>query len=201
MIAVAIIGVLASIAIPGYQSYLERARETESIATLDAMFKGAAQYAVAQMDSGGYLSEDEVHSGCLLDPVGSAPFLPLDFFENRAKKKPIAWSGYRGYQDLGVQDGMYYNAYSYRIVPRAYIRESDDALRLDSCGIENAPSVYIMLSIAPMERSWTTGEIVLYALTPGMRDGELYKPLGIKRLVVTTDQIGTLFPADDFNWE
>jgi len=82
MLVVAIIGVLASIAVPAYGRYTRRAKTPEAHAHLAAMFTGAAAYYYADhMDSSGAalprqfptgnVMERDNHCGCM--PGGRCP--------------------------------------------------------------------------------------------------------------------------------
>src|SRR5690606_40906714 len=83
MIAVAIIGVLASVAIPSYMMFVMKARSSEGIMGLGDMYKGAVAYYYSERSPGQGLTSSN-GSNCLitvadgLDPdAPMAPPLPV----------------------------------------------------------------------------------------------------------------------------
>lgn len=75
MIAVCIVGVLASVALPAYSRFMNEARAGEGVASLGALYKGAVAYWNKPISSRG-LGETEASHCVTFIPGGSPPILP-----------------------------------------------------------------------------------------------------------------------------
>ncbi|MEZ4288907.1 MAG: prepilin-type N-terminal cleavage/methylation domain-containing protein, partial [Polyangiales bacterium] len=131
MIAVAIIGVLASVAIPAYQQYIQRAKKSESYTLLNEMMHAAqAYYKTPQgLASNGMNAAGLEH--CTIytytDPVNVHPYPPFN-----GKKKIMEYTNAPAFEIFGLQKGSsVYHHYTYR-----------PYLGMSQCGVMNAPVAY-----------------------------------------------------------
>lgn len=101
MIVVAIIGVLASLAVPAFRSVLLRARTAEVSTNLNGLFKAAASYYSAERGEKGQSASVSVH--CIVDEV--SPAVPTN---PQAQKQRIPDNASFRALGFSVADYVYY---------------------------------------------------------------------------------------------
>lgn len=102
MIVVAILGVLASLAIPAFVGYVRRAKTAEATDNLNKMFKAAASYYSSPLSAQGISAATE--GACTVDstPKGS-PETPSDV------KQPFSADGNLRAIGFNIADYVYYS--------------------------------------------------------------------------------------------
>ena len=86
MVVIAIVGILAGIAVPGYYSFIEKAKVTKAISELSILEKEILIY---EADNGSLpLSLDDIGRGDFLDPWGNPyQYLNFDTIQGKGKGK------------------------------------------------------------------------------------------------------------------
>lgn len=111
MVVVAIIGILAAIAIPGYRTYLLRSKASEAPLVLKAMFTGASTYYSTERMGSGFAAVNSV--SCNIATIATSPW-PL------TPGTKTEWvSGRAGWTEVGVDltgEGLYFG---YDSIPAA----------------------------------------------------------------------------------
>jgi prepilin-type N-terminal cleavage/methylation domain-containing protein len=101
MIAVAIMGILATLAIPAFRSVMLRSKTAEASQNLGTMFKGAASF--YSIERGEKSQTGALLVGCTVGDIGPVPTSP------GAQKQRLTFDP--GFRDLGfsVADYIYYS--------------------------------------------------------------------------------------------
>jgi len=126
MIVVAILGILAALAIPAFIGYIRRSKSAEATGNLNAMFKSATSYFVAERAGQGVTANTSSYCVVQKDAAGS-PTTP------GADKQ--AYTGTPSQDQIGFQiaDFVYY---SYRI----------DGLASATCGVTDGTQAYTFVA-------------------------------------------------------
>jgi prepilin-type N-terminal cleavage/methylation domain-containing protein len=100
MVVVAILGVIASIAIPTFASYMRRARTAEVAQNLNALYKSAASLYLSERSTRGIAST--VVTNCVAEPTALMPANP-----SSDKKKFTAFGGFEQLS-FNIADYVYF---------------------------------------------------------------------------------------------
>ncbi|MEZ4286921.1 MAG: pilin [Polyangiales bacterium] len=181
MIAVAIIGVLAAVAIPAFSAYIVKSRKAEALQMLGTMKMGAISYyettSVAD-DS----TIDAVHrTHCILSPGGTF-YLPEGPITG--KKRYANFGAHPGYKALGLPSEAYvYNVYSF---------DAKVSFNGSDCGYENENYAYHLLSAMDSDED---GILDVSIMLLGIQDGKMFDRSGIKTLQISAADLGAQLMA------
>jgi prepilin-type N-terminal cleavage/methylation domain-containing protein len=159
MIVVAIVGVLASLAVPAFRSVLLRSRTAEVSSNLNAMFKNAASYYSAERGEKGQTASVSLH--CTVSDAGPLPVKP------QAQKQPMTNTD-PNFREIGFSIADYvYFGYGLATETGA-----------GTCGgAANDLTVYTLYAIGDLDNDNTTS---LFELAVGSdNENELYHSRGM----------------------
>jgi prepilin-type N-terminal cleavage/methylation domain-containing protein len=168
MIAICIIGVLASVAIPGYNRFLVEARSTEGPTIMSTLYKGANAYWVRPVTQRGLGSTasgrcvigepDMVPGGALLPPLPPVP-----------EKRTADFASNPAYSAVGYTnpDPTYFVV--------GWGNAGDASMWSDQCGNPDGP-VYWFFALSDIDGDNLYGG---YNMTVFSRNGQLSKNIGL----------------------
>ena len=159
MIVVAILGILASLAIPVFRTVLMRSKTAEASTNLSIMFKNVASYYSAERASKGQTAA--LFNGCTVDEVGPLPATP------HAQKQRVP-SDNPSFRAIGFYVGDYvYYAYGLAV----------DGTTGNCGGSANDPSVYTLYANGDLDDDTT---LSLFELSVGSDDNnQLFHARGL----------------------
>jgi prepilin-type N-terminal cleavage/methylation domain-containing protein len=186
MIAVCIIGVLASIAIPGFKTYMMAARGAEVPANLSTMYKSAVAYwdkPLADRGLGATASGHCLIQTCCGGATSAPPLASLS-----GEKQIIDWSTVDGFNDIGfAPSGGVYAGY-------AIDSYASDVGFAGTCGVTadmfdpEFGNVYQFIGVTDLDADGIYGGQVLMV---GIRGEELFRAPGWSSL---NDYLGGACP-------
>jgi prepilin-type N-terminal cleavage/methylation domain-containing protein len=158
MIVVAILGVLASIAIPVFRTAVLRSKTGEATANLSVMFKGTAAYYNGERATQG--QDGVIKLGCTIGDVGPVPTDP-----NAGKQKFVAVPEFRAI-GFNIADYVYF---SYGLF---------SATVNDTCeGAANSAEVYTLYANGDLDGDNATSNFELAVGSDA--DNQLYHSRGL----------------------
>ena len=162
MIVVAIIGVLASLALPVFRSVLFRSRTAEVPGNLNALFKGAAAYYAAERGAKGQTGTMSV--GCVVGDSGPQPATP------RSQKQRVPGNNDQ-FRAIGFSVGDY-AYFSYGIASKPSVGATGQC-----GGTRNDNAVYTMYANGDLDADGTLSVFELAVGSDG--DNQLYHGRGM----------------------
>lgn len=163
MIAVCIIGVLASVALPSYQRFMNEARASEGIEAIGSLYKGAVAYWERPLSGQGLAASGAGH--CVVYPPGGPAVLP-----------PFPPTPEKRYADFAADP--YFSALGFtRPDPGYFVLVAAGAVGVafglpTGCGSNDAEIAYGFMAACDMNGDGMVGG---YALLVAAQDGQLVR--------------------------
>ncbi len=174
MIAVSIIGVIASVAIPTYQNFVMQAKAVEGPATLGALYRGAASYWDREfggqgVSGGGYkrcaVGEITMDWSAIVPPLPPTPY-----------KRTYDYAQHEAYRALGFtkSDPTYFSI-AYDNVANQLGVGVMDPRGIGMCEVPDGP-VYTFFALSDLDGDGLWGT---WSLMATARNGQLSRSVGV----------------------
>jgi prepilin-type N-terminal cleavage/methylation domain-containing protein len=183
MIAVCIIGVLASVAIPVFQSFIMNAKSAEGMQSLGLQYRGAAAYWEREFAGKGAGATGHTH--CTIGEVTADWSSLRPPMPPTPEKRTYDFTQHQTYRDLGFAptDPLYF-IYG---LDNNYNNQWGGGLGDDTFFMCEPPSdglLYVFYALSDLDGDGVWGG---YSLAAGSRGDSLYKSIGIVAGVQGTD--------------